>query len=351
MKTITKLVPMIMVCLITVACGSGGSSGTSKQSTIDTGKPNKMNTSTPKSTKQAETRPKDVETKKESIKKEVTPSIMDSVKKDLHTDDLSPITQPLNNKRIEENNIHQSNEDILKGLEVKDINSGIITISDVVLNLKLDDNKNVKISLLNEDPNRNNLLIANRISNSEIKTLNDSTGKLLGYYGYMQLNQVKQGEREGIDSRNLNDHYLLSMNDNEKRRPANSLVYKGNMFYQYTEGSNEKLEASVSAKYNHADKKLSMDISGKGDDYWQLGNTGSTKLLTSKVNGASVDQDGTILNAKLYSKVEGDLSKLTPDANFSGGLFGKNGEVLAGSAISPKWHGVIGAKATETNHK
>lgn len=364
MNIATKLMASLVASVVLTACSGGGSSGSSPKPNSESTP--KVDMSAPKAEQPKKEEAPQADSPKAEKPKSIAPLMMENPKvekqKENNLQEKSPkadepqvmdpkLDYPQKDDQKLEEPKNKSNAEILKELGVKDITSGIISISDIVLNLKLDEKNNVEISLLNEDSNRDNLTITNKISSSKIKTLNDSTGKLLGYYGYIQLSQVIQGEREGIDNINLKDHYLLSMSDSEKRRPDNSLEYKGNMFYQYTESSNEKLEAIVSAKYNHIDKKLSMEIFGKGDDYWRLGNFGSTKLPIGKVDGAFVGNDGTILNSKLYSKIEGDPSKLAPDANFSGGIFGKNGEVLVGSAIGQKWQGVIGATATETNKK
>ncbi|WGE48307.1 transferrin-binding protein-like solute binding protein [Actinobacillus equuli] len=242
----------------------------------------------------------------------------------------------------------KSNEEILKELGVKDINSGNISISDVVLNLQLDNNDSVTISLLDEDLKRGNLAITNKISSSDIRTLKDSTGRLLGYYGYMQLNQVREGERDGINDADLVGYYLLSMDESSKMIPSKSMKYNGHMLYSYKNVDNQNLVADVQASYNDADKKLSMKIFDNHGGYWQLGEFNKVKLLEKQVNGVKVNGDGSISNAMLFSqKIDDTPGKLTPDANFSGGIFGKNGEVLTGSAISEKWQGVIGATATE----
>ncbi|SUU00415.1 outer membrane lipoprotein A [Actinobacillus lignieresii] len=250
---------------------------------------------------------------------------------------------------------NKSNAEILKELGIKDIKTGIITRSDVVLNLTLDEQENIQIRLSESDIVRNDLKITNTIPNQDIRTLKDSTGRLLGYYGYMQLNQVIEDERYGINNVDLVGHYLLSMDESTKTAPNKSIEYRGKMLYGYKNVDNRNLVADVQASYNHSDKKLSMEIFGDQGDYWKLGAIGNNRLPKDMVTGVVVDKDGTISNAGLYSKIDDTPGKLTPDANFSGGLFGKNGEVLAGKAEginnNYNWQGVIGATATEANKK
>ncbi|WGE78947.1 transferrin-binding protein-like solute binding protein [Actinobacillus equuli] len=274
--------------------------------------------------------------------KEVVPQVDHS-----NMEQPKEVAPKVNTSNLEEPNKNKSNVEILKELGIRDT-SGLVSNADVVLNLEIDDKDQIKIILDKNEINRNSLKVTNTIPIQEIKTLKDSSGKLLGYYGYMQLSQAKQDERYSMDSVHLASHYLLAMNEEEKVRPTKSIEYRGNMLYGYINGDSRKLVADVQAKYDDLNKKLSMEIFGNGEDYWKLGTIGRNKLASNKVNGVSVAADGSIANANLYSKTNDPL-KLTPDANFSGGLFGKNGEVLAGKAESIKgeWQGVIGATATE----
>nr|AEC12212.1 outer membrane lipoprotein A [Actinobacillus pleuropneumoniae serovar 13 str. N273] len=187
--------------------------------------------------------------------------------------------------------------------------------------------------------------------NQNNRTSIDGTGKLFGHYGYIQLNRRREGERYGIIKEDVVKHNLLSMEKSTKTAPNKSIEYRGKMLYGYKNVDNRNLVADVQASYNHSDKKLSMEIFGDHGDYWKLGAIGNNRLPKDMVTGVVVDKDGTISNAGLYSKIDNTPGKLTPDATFSGGIFGKNGDVLAGSADGNFWQGVIGATATEANKK
>ncbi|WGE67357.1 transferrin-binding protein-like solute binding protein [Actinobacillus equuli subsp. haemolyticus] len=272
--------------------------------------------------------------------KEVVPQVDHS-----NMEQPKEVAPKVNTSNLEEPNKNKSNVEILKELGIRDT-SGLVSNADVVLNLEIDDKDQIKIILDKNEINRNSLKVTNTIPIQEIKTLKDSSGKLLGYYGYMQLSQAKQDERYSTDSVHLDSHYLLSMNEEEKVRPTKSIMYKGNMLYGYSNDS-QMLQATVQATYHDEAKTLSMEVFGDRGDYWKLGETGRYRLESNKLKEVSVSENGTIVNAMLYSKIDGSPLKLAPDANFSGGIFGKNGEVLTGSAISEKWQGVIGATATE----
>ncbi|EFM99831.1 transferrin-binding protein-like solute binding protein [Actinobacillus pleuropneumoniae] len=364
MNIATKLIAGLVAGLVLTACSGGGSSGSSS-------KPNseltpKVDMSAPKAEQPKKEEVPQADNSKAEEPKEMAPQV-DSPKAEEPKNMAPQMGNPkLNDPQVmapkmdnpqkdapkgEELSKDKSNAEILKELGVKDINSGIINNADVVLNLKIDEKDHITVVLDKDKINRNHLKVTNTISAQDIKTLKDSSGKLLGYYGYMQLNQVRQDENYSDEKVSLNEYYLLSMNDADKIRPTKSISYKGDMFYSYKDVGNQKLKASVEASYDDATKKVSMKVFGENNDYWKLGEFGRTNLLENQVTGAKVGEDGTIINGTLYSKIDNFPLKLTPDANFSGGIFGKNGEVLAGSAISEKWQGVIGATATTKEDK
>ncbi|WP_018652191.1 hypothetical protein [Actinobacillus capsulatus] len=357
MNIATKLMTTLVASLVITAC-SGGSSGSSAQP--NTEPTPKTNIPAPKAEQPKKEEAPQADSPKVEEPKSIAP-LMGSPKvekqKENNLQEKSPkvdepqvmdpkLGSPQKDAQKLEEPKNKSNAEILKELGIKDISEGELSVADTLLDIRLDDHEKVSIVILNNEINRKDLKVTNSIPNQDIMTLKDSSGKLLGYYGYMQLSQVREDANTSKNEINLNEHYLLSMNDAEKIRPAKSIEYTGNMFYGYKD-SNEKLVANVQAAYNDSTKMLSMEVFGNSDHYWKLGETGRTKLPINRVQGATVDSDGTILNANLYTKIDSDSTKLTPDANFSGSIFGKNGEVLAGSAVSEKWRGVIGATATE----
>lgn len=366
MNIVTKLVPVLITGLVITACSSGSSGSSTKPNSesaapktnmpeskkdnskitepqMDNSKANKSQEIAPQNSEPAVPETRISESKKDNSKI-IEPQMGNAKPKEIIPQVSIPNQEGLNeNVKFPE----KSNAEILKELGIKDISQGELSVADTILDIRLDDHDKVSIVLLNDEINRKDLKVTNSIPNQDIRTLKDASGKLLGYYGYMQLSQVREDANNNSDNIALNEYYLLSMNDAEKIRPAKSIEYKGNMFYGYKD-SNEKLVANVQAAYNDSTKKLSMEIFGDDGAYWKLGEArGRNRLLANKVQGAGVGADGTISNANLYSKIDSDPTKLTPDANFSGSIFGKNGEVLAGSAISEKWRGVIGATATE----
>ncbi|ABN74832.1 membrane protein [Actinobacillus pleuropneumoniae] len=366
MNIATKLIAGLVAGLVLTACSGGGSSGSSPKPNSESTP--KVDMSAPKAEQPKKEEAPQADSPKAEKPKSIAPLMMENPKvekqKENNLQEKSPkadepqvmdpkLGAPQKDDQKLEEPKNKSNAEILKELGIKDITSGTISISDIELNLQLDSNDNVKISLLNENLMRDNLTINNKIAGSDIRTLKDSSGRLLGYYGYVQLNQVTQDSRDPDNYKHqFENHYLLSMNDAEKILPEKSLEYKGSMIYGYNTSGNEKLTAEVNAKYDSSTKKLSMKVYDN-DRYWKLGEvmSNNVRLPEEKVDGVKVDSDGTI-NARLYLSTEEPL-KLTPDANFSGGIFGKNGEVLAGKAESIKgeWQGVIGATATTKEDK
>ncbi|WP_427838512.1 transferrin-binding protein-like solute binding protein [Actinobacillus pleuropneumoniae] len=366
MNIATKLIAGLVAGLVLTACSGGGSSGSSS-------KPNseltpKVDMSAPKAEQPKKEEVPQADNSKAEEPKEIAPQV-DSPKAEEPKNMAPQMGNPkLNDPQVmapkmdnpqkdapkgEELSKDKSNAEILKELGVKDINSGIINNADVVLNLKIDEKDQIKIVLDKSEINRDSLKVTNAIPTQDIKTLKDSSGKLLGYYGYMQLSQVRQDESYSTDSLNLSNYYLLSMNEQEKTRPSKSLTYKGTMIYGYSSVANNKLEAEVQAQYDHSNKKLSMQIFGQDKEHWRLAEASGSnvKLSLNQFSKVTVSENGDI-NGRLYLE-ENSSSKFIPDANFSGGIFGKNGEVLAGKAesINNSWQGVIGATATETNKK
>ena len=362
MNIATKLMASLVASVVLTACSGGSSSSPAQPNTEPTPK---TNMPAPKAEQPKKEEAPQADSPKAEEPKSIAPLMMENPKvekqKENNLQEKSPkadepqVMDPkLGSPQKDDQKLgepkNKSNAEILKELGIKDIKTGIITRPDVILNLTLDEQENIQIRLSESDIVRNDLKITNTIPNQDIRTLKDSTGRLLGYYGYMQLNQVREGERYGINNVDLVGHYLLSMDESTKTIPDKSMKYIGNMLYSYNVDS-QNLVADVQASYSHTDKKLSMDIFGKDGEHWRLADTSRTnvKLPLNQLHNTAVSETGDI-SGRLYLE-DSSSSKFVPDANFSGSLFGKNGEVLAGNAISDKWQGVIGATATKEDKK
>ena len=362
MNIATKLMASLVASVVLSACSGGSSSSSAQPNTEPTPK---TNMPAPKAEQPKKEEGPQADSPKVEEPKSIAPLMMENPKvekqkennlqeKSPEADEPQVMDPKLGSPQKDDQKLgepkNKSNAEILKELGIKDIKTGIITRPDVILNLTLDEQENIQIRLSESDIVRNDLKITNTIPNQDIRTLKDSTGRLLGYYGYMQLNQVREGERYGINNVDLVGHYLLSMDESTKTIPDKSMKYIGNMLYSYNVDS-QNLVADVQASYSHTDKKLSMDIFGKDGEHWRLADTSRTnvKLPLNQLHNTAVSENGDI-SGRLYLE-DSSSSKFVPDANFSGSLFGKNGEVLAGNAISDKWQGVIGATATKEDKK
>ncbi len=363
MNIATKLMASLVASVVLTACSGGSSSSPAQPNTEPTPKTNML---APKAEQPKKEEAPQADSPKVEEPKSIAP-LMGSPKvekqKENSLQEKSPkadepqvmdpkLGAPQKDDQKLEEPKNKSNAEILKELGVRDT-SGLVSNADVVLNLEIDEKDQIKIVLDKSEINRDSLKVTNVIPTQDIKTLKDSSGKLLGYYGYMQLSQVRQDEPYNTDNLNLSNYYLLSMNEQEKTRPSKSLTYKGTMIYGYSSVANNKLEAEVQAQYDHSDKKLSMQIFGQDKEHWRLAEASGSnvKLSLNQFSKATVSENGDI-NGRLYLE-ENSSSKFIPDANFSGGFFGKNGEVLAGKAegINNNWQGVIGATATKEDKK
>lgn len=362
MNIATKLMASLVASVVLSACSGGSSSSSAQPNTEPTPK---TNMPAPKAEQPKKEEGPQADSPKVEEPKEMAPQV-GNPKVEEPKEMVPQIGNPKSNDpqvmipkmdmpqkddlKREDLNKDKSNAEILQELGIRDIKTGTLGISDAILTVKLDEQQNVRLALIDDELHRQNLKITNAIADQDIRTLKDTSGKLLGYYGYAQLNQVVHNS---YDPNNPNHtvqfegHYLLSMNDQERVQPTNSIKYNSNMLYSYTDAGSQKLVAEVEANYDHSTKMLSMQVFGKDGQYWKLGQAiNNNRLPENRIDGAKVDKDGTVLNARLYSKTDDPL-KLVPDANFSGGIFGKNGEVLAGKAesINNSWQGVIGATA------
>ncbi|WGE31622.1 hypothetical protein NYR60_07085 [Actinobacillus genomosp. 2] len=185
----------------------------------------------------------------------------------------------------------------------------------------------------------------NTLKPYETHILKDSQGKLLGYYGHARLNQVHQSIRNedryvSKEEHNLpfQSYPLLAMDEGMKKLPdtTGSLSYKGKMIYSYDKGGdNAKFDAIVNATYNGSNKMLSMKIDGDKDT--------SYNNVPQWTFRGQVNSDGSVAGHLINDKKH--------DANFSGGIYGSNGDVLSGSVSQREglWKGVIGATQVQNS--
>lgn len=174
----------------------------------------------------------------------------------------------------------------------------------------------------------------------ELQALMGKDGRLLGYYGYAQLSKtVPNPYYPDENSAEYAQLSLLAMDESQKIQPQQNLHYVGNFYYHYLNSPTQALSGRVSAYYNNDDKRLSMELFGEDNDYWEL-------KESRKAASVNVAPDGTIFG-RLWRNNQ-------PAGEFDGAIYGKNGEILAGKAeyqdsLYPNnsWKGVVGAKSKE----
>ncbi|MDH2999122.1 hypothetical protein A1D22_04495 [Pasteurellaceae bacterium LFhippo2] len=174
-----------------------------------------------------------------------------------------------------------------------------------------------------------------QMKRSEVETLRDSQGKIVGYYGYGIVEQ----ENASIFADSNNFHYLIVNGKDTKERPIemnHNMTYQGKMFYRYSNEPKDVLSATVNAAYNADEKQVSMNIKG-ADQEW---------ILKGEDESPNVDVEDNMILGELYTK-DGQAN-----GDFDGEFLGKQGEVIIGVAgfvdhENPKqsWEGVVGAKA------
>ncbi|MDY2947132.1 MAG: hypothetical protein SOS93_04770 [Mannheimia varigena] len=121
-----------------------------------------------------------------------------------------------------------------------------------------------------------------------IEILTDHEGRLLGYFGYAMLSKEIQSlnhpDEKDAEYANLP---LLKMDESQRTLPSQDMEYFGKFYYHYTQKPVESLEGSVSARYNHSDKKIGINITGQNREFWEV----KDSLNNHTVN---VQNDGTI---------------------------------------------------------
>lgn len=179
----------------------------------------------------------------------------------------------------------------------------------------------------------------------QIDTLRDSTGKLIGYYGYAALNLPQKNDYDGsYDSAQTEYHHLQHADSSLMQRPVSDgeISYRGNMYYHYTSHPAEFLQADVSATYHGRDKTMSMMMHDQSGGMWTLHQDRSPRSSER----VAVDERGSVGGHLFFHAQNGGRPML--NGHFSGGFYGANGSVLTGRAAhegSNAWHGVVGATA------
>lgn len=176
------------------------------------------------------------------------------------------------------------------------------------------------------------------ISSQQLHGLFDHQGRLLGYYGNVSMTNIKEDEYRPDEK--IAEHYtfpMLEMDVSQKIRPTHDINYEGTFYYTYKDTPINRFEGRVAAQYREQDKRLSMELFGEKNEYWELKENGR------KV-GVNVAENGDVVG-RVYDKN-------LPNATFNGAIYGQNGEVFSGTLeyddyTHPQnsWKGVVGAKA------
>ncbi|QLB42636.1 hypothetical protein HV560_07300 [Mannheimia pernigra] len=197
------------------------------------------------------------------------------------------------------------------------------------ISLKLDDNG--KIQML---PLHKKMIV----SSQEVTELFDQSGQFLGYVGYASFTHTKPNINNVGDE--IVTHYtfpMLEMDQSQKARPTHNINYEGSFFYYYKNQPVTALKGDVKASYREEDKRLFMELFGKNKEHFEL---------KEKPNeaGVTVSEKGDVFG-RLYDN-------RSANATFNGAIYGKNGEVLAGTLDyddhndkDNSWKGTVGAKA------
>lgn len=179
----------------------------------------------------------------------------------------------------------------------------------------------------------------------QIDTLRDSSGKLIGYYGYAALSLPQKNDYDGsYDSAQTEYHHLQHADSSLMQRPVTDgdIRYRGHMHYHYTSHPADFLQADVSATYHGRDKTMSMMMHDQSGGMWTLHQDRSARSSER----ITVEERGSVGGHLFFHAQNGGRPML--NGHFSGGFYGTNGSVLTGRAShegSNAWQGVVGATA------
>lgn len=322
MTKLNKFTLTLLSTMILTACSSGGSSGNSQ--------PEKSlpNNNAPKvqvvTTKPTTTTPSNA--KVENQEKVKTGSTSEPKTEQPKTKPTEPKVEPTPEKPNDKIDNPLTNTAIFDSFN----RNGGSFESGEWISLQLDENQNIQVLPLHEK------MI---FSSKEAEAFWDNSGQLLGYLGYASFSHTKPNINNPDDE--IVTHYsfpMLEMDQSQKMRPNNDINYQGSFYYAYNDRMVTTLKGDVTATYRAEDKRLFLELFGQNNEHWEL------KENPHK-QGVNVAENGGIFG-QVYDKT-------TRNATFDGGIYGKNGEVLAGkltyddhsSTENNSWKGVLGAKA------
>lgn len=201
------------------------------------------------------------------------------------------------------------------------------------ISLKLDDQDKIQVLPLHDK-----MVFSD---NQNVEGLFDQSGRLLGYVGYTSFTHLETDINNPENE--IVTHYtlpMLEMDASQKVRPTHNINYKGDFYYYYKDRPVTALKGDVNASYRAEDKRLFLELFGQNKEYWDL-------KENVRQRGVNVTENGEIFG-QLYADK-------TRNATFEGGIYGKNGEVLAGELTyddhsareNNSWKGVLGAKAQD----
>ncbi|MEG9500243.1 hypothetical protein V6W73_10880, partial [Mannheimia sp. HC-2023] len=209
---------------------------------------------------------------------------------------------------------------------------GKFTSSKKWISLKFDDeNKNIQVLPLYEK-------IAFS-EDQEVKALLDNSGQLLGYFGYTSFSHTEPNiNNPGDESVTHYSLPMLEMDKAQMMRPLNNINYVGSFYYVYDNEAVTALTGRVSGNYSAKEKRLFLNLFGQHNESWELKENGLKRGVEVKENG------------EIFGQLYDDKRK--PNATFDGGIYGKNGEIVAGTLEyedhtreKSSWKGVLEAKA------
>ena len=331
MKNVTKLSLTLLSATVITACGGSGGGGNSSTTTPITTSPTPNITQSTQANNAPQTSTQTVEVQNTgstaNSNRAANNNTVENTAKAM-TETAQPNIEPKTNPATENVQIPPKTEVVEldpksdKAIFEKIGNTGGVWDSSNWVKLNLSGNE---IELAPVDG------VTSRPENQTIHTLRNSDGELLGYYGYATVSKVtpdpNRPDENNVEYRHL---ALKAIDDSQMIQPSLDMQYLGKMYYALNQVQAQALEADVQARYQSANKQITIEIFG---DNHQL-----------ETKNAYVENSGSIFT-RLY-----DMDTKKEAGVFNGGLYGKQGEVLLGEAYhedsnAPQnnWKGVIGA--------
>ncbi|MBF0803182.1 MULTISPECIES: hypothetical protein [unclassified Neisseria] len=303
-----KYLPALLAALALSACGSGGS------------KPTAMPQPNPKTAQPAPPVAKQPE--EPPVAKQPEPPV------------AAP-EQPNPQPPAQQEHMPETDAEVFKHLQLRTQNG--IEGEDLMKLVLNDRDKKIELTLLNHE---------NQFIKHEARTLRDSAGGLIGYYGYALVNKPLKNDFGEYDGSQQLYFGLLDADESKRQRPEGleEISYRGNMLYRYRAAPAEILEADVSARYYGKEKTMSLNIHDRNGGLWTL----HRERAANSSNRVAVDERGAVAGHLFFSGSDGGRREF--NGTFNGGLYGRNGSVLTGHASHEgrnAWEGVVGAKAAQ----